>query len=817
MPGVTRRARIATEGVLVAVLLQLALWYGNFAADHAINPPDYHYLSPAIAVAAGKGFHGAVPVPGSPLDDFLSRRSMTLAWSEAERMTVGPPDRFHETTRYLINTVGYWWRIVGISWHSIGAVGAAFHGMTVAGTYALIRAFLPVPFAAIGALWMCTSTLQLALVPHVRDYSKGAFIIAVLPLLAVLALRPLSRRMLLLCAGGAGALIGFGQGFKMDVAIMLPLAIACIVLLRGQRPWTDLREKGLLLLALMAGWLLGAGPLLYRLSEGGSNSFHVVLLGFSGGFDANLGIDRSVYAYLPFYSDAYVANVIQGHSGAVQWLGFPSPEYDEAGRALFLDLVRSFPADMWARALAAANAVMNLCFLSRDPSFLTQRLPMQDALVWVYTALHRFNGWGGALALLFVAVAAWGHWRRGVFAALTLLVLAGYPALQFESRHYFHAQIVPVVAILTVAYGLARMLAGLVAARMTVGVADALPSLLVTALLLPMIGVPLAALRTLQSARVERAVAAYLDRRVPLQTNVVAEASGSALVSWRQPPGPPIAGGLQAAHYVVEFQDDGRGAPITMSARFDDTTPAADYSRVFTVRPAAGPNYIGFTAFAIDGQSAFAGIELGPSALARMTGVYRVDSGGPSGLPLDVRLPADWRQRPLYQRLHIEPANPRAMPDTPVICANNAGCKHSIAYVDRLPDARLAVSERSMGMIHSPIVTVGAGEVVVDGDAESESSYLFQMQERAVASPAAFVAAGELHEGGITIGLLKQGAWYRQAVVSKPGPFIVVVPVDDAGTYVPLFTNAMPPGQRRARFSVSAAGFMDAPARPVQP
>lgn len=810
-----RIARLAGEGLLVIVLAAAAFWYGNFAAGHAAIPPDYHYLSPAISVAAGKGFHGAVPVPGSALDDFLSRRSMTLDWDAAKSMAIGPPDRFHETTRYLINTVGYWWRIVGISWDSIGSVGTAFHAMTVLGTYALIRVFLPLPLALAGALWMCTSTIQLALVPHVRDYSKGAFIVAVLPLIAVLALRTLPTRAALACAAAAGALIGFGLGFKMDVVIMLPLALACIVLLRGRRPWTGLREKAAIMGMVVLAWALAAGPLLYRLSEGGSNSFHVVLLGFTDSFDANLGIERSVYAFLPFYSDGYVANVTQAYSGATQALEFPSPEYDRAGRALFVDLVRTFPADMFARGLAAANAVMNLCFLAPDPSFLTQPLPVQDALIRTYSALNRFNGWGALLALLFVVTAAWGNFRRGMFAAIVLLVLAGYPALQFESRHYFHAQIVPVVAILVVTRALVQLSLALLRRGSAEPRAPAVRQrplagvVVPIALVLLLTAVPLAILRAYQSSGIERAFETYLDTRVPLQTELVAEANGAWLVRWPQPPSSPVSG-LRAAHYVVEFEDDGSGVPIHVGVRYDSAPPAADFSRVLSLQPVRGANRIGFSVFALAGLPDFAGIEIGDAAKARLAAVYRVDSGGPRGLPLDVRLPSDWRDRPLYQRLRIEPADARALAGQPVICSTGSGCRGLLAYLDRVPQFARPISADAVGMIHSPIVHPGSAAVDVNGRVENESSYLFQLKEWTATGRSAFVAEGRLFEGGALIGLQKNRLWYGQAFVKNPGPFVVILPVNDPGEYMPMITNAMSPGQRVSRFSITRAGFIEA-------
>lgn len=802
MPRVAR-GRWVAEGLLVIALVILAFWYGRFASSHASNPPDYHYLSPAIAVAAGKGFQNVAAVPGSPAHDFLTRRAMTLDSVEAGRMTFGQPDRFHESARYLINLVGYWWRVSGISWESIGTVGAGFHAMAVAGSYVLIRLFLPLPLALLGALWMCTSTIQLALVPHVRDYSKGAFIICVLPLMVMLVLKPLSTRARLAAAAAAGALIGYGLGFKMDVAIMVPLALACIVLLRGRRPWTDLLDKAQVAGVFVAAFFIAAGPLLYRLSAGGSNSFHVILLGFTDGFDANLGIDRSVYAFLPFYNDGYVASAIQGHAGAV--LDLPSPEYDAAGRTLFLDIARNFPADLFVRGLGAANAVMNLLFLSRDPSFLTEPLPLQSLVVAMYSALHRLNGLGIVLAAAFVLVASWGNVRRGVFAALVLLVLAGYPSLQFESRHYFHAQIVPVVAFLSVGWAILRY--GLSTKFLQAAASHRLTIAAAVAVMLALTLLPLAVLRVYQSRQVRSVFTTYLDTRVPLQSEVIPEANGSVLVRWPQTS--ETIGALRDAHYVVEFTDDGKGEPIHVAIRYD-AIPALDYSRVLTLYPKAGPNRVGFSVFATAGQSDFAGIELGESAQRRLSGVFRVDAGGPAGLPLDVRLPADWSGRHLYQRLSMERRNQVEMPSQPVTCATGPGCRGLMGYLDRLPAAALTITPESIGMVHSDSVRPAPAAVEVDGPAENESSYLFQLKEHTTTGKALFVAEGYLTEGGIAVGLLRQGAWYKQAIVQNPGPFVIAVPVDDPGSYIPLVTNAMPPGRRVSRLTVTRAGFMSA-------
>lgn len=797
-----RPARIAFECLIVAVLLAAGFWYGRFSSIHALTQPDYHYLIPAASVAVGKGFNAPLQVDGTPMGEFITARAPAVAWSDAMAMQVGPPDQFHQSARYLIYLVGYWWRVVGISWAGIADVAGVLHAMAVLGSYALLRLLVPLPFAALGALWICTSTLQLALVPHVRDYSKGAFTYCVLPLIVLLALREMKRWQLLVTAAAAGAVIGLGLGFKMDIAIMTPVAIAGIILFRGARPWADVGLKVQAVSALVAGLLIAAGPVLYRLSSDGSNGFHVILLGFAGNFDASLGIEPSAYSFLPFYSDAYVVRMVQAHSGLDHWLPFPSAESDAAGRALWFDLIRHFPADIFARALAAANAVMNLCFTSRDPSFLTRPLPWQDGFVSIYAALNRLQGLGLLVAGLFVFVSAWSSVRRGALAVLLLLVLAGYPSLQFDSRHYFHAQIVPVVAILVLAWS---VIAAAFSRTSNLRASLARPLVATAVLLVSFTAVPLSALRWYQSAHLDEALSQYLDLRTQVPTEVSAEGAATSLVRWPQPPVTSEA--LRSSHYVVEFQDDGEGVPLNVGVRYDAASPGHDYSRVLSLLPARGTNRIGFSIFNVPGQSEFAGVELGAASLRRLTGVYRIPSGGPANLPIDVRLPGDWTDRTLYQRLLLEGPDAGAVPPRQVVCAAAPGCQRLLGYLDRLAEAP-PVTPDAVGMIHSPIATV-ASAITIDGRVDNESSYLLQLKDRALTGRGAFVAEGYLTRGGVAIGLLKERAWYRQAIISTPGAFVVIVPVDESGTYTPLITNAMSPGQRENHLVITRAGFLD--------
>jgi hypothetical protein len=110
---------------------------------------------------------------------------------------------------------------------------------------------------------------------------------------------------------------------------------------------------------------------------------------------------------------------------------------------------------------------------------------------------------------------------------------------------------------------------------------------------------------------------------------------------------------------------------------------------------------------------------------------------------------------------------------------------------------------------HAPSVLVTPEGIVMDGVAESESSYLLEWYPIDVERRGALVLNGRLDEGGFSVGLLEQGRWHSQVGIRTPGDFVAVLPVDTGGSYVPLLTNSMPPGRRRSRFTITSVHFVE--------
>lgn len=807
-------------------LVVVAIWYGRFAFLHQVTPPDYHYFGPAVMLATGQGFMAPFPEAGTPFGAFLSGEASALNASEAVAETVGAPDQFHHSIRYLLYVTAYWWRHTGISWAALADIAGALHALAALGVYFTARLFVPMPMALGAALWIAVSPWQLSMVAHVRDYSKGAFIVAALPLILLMALRVPARARFLVAAAAAGVVLGVGFGFRRDILVMIPITVACLVLCRGRWPWSDALSKLQGVATFLAAFLLVSAPVLVPLVQGGSHTMHVILLGHAPGFDRALGIDAPGYRALPFYDDGYAGMVVDAHNAAVGGapiLTNPSVEYDAAGQRLMLALLRHFPADIFVRALGAGNTILNMPFASPDPVFLTRPLPLADATARLHAGLYALNGLGGWLGAAFVVLATLAGLREGLLAGLLVLVLTGYSSLQFDLRHYFHLQVVPVIVLVVLAWAVMRGVVALVDRRGAVAptglrvvnrrrLAGHATAGVVVVLLLT--AVPLSALRLYQGRHVTGLVEAYLrGPRIPVVTEPVALGQGATLLEWRDAPPEMHAGsGQRSAHYLAEFR--GGQAPVTVAVRYRPNAAGVDFSRVIAVAPGEGTTRVGFQAFDLPGIAEFIGVEVGPEARDRLMGLYRVSDGGPAQLPLDISLPPDWTERRLYQRLRAEPADPRAFVPQQVVCAADHGCHGRLGAIEASTTLGRPPRQEDVRTIHAPSVQLTASGLAVDGRAESESAYLVEWHPVSFVQGGTLVWRGRLDEGGLLVGLLHDGRWHSQATVRTPGVFTIVVPVPAGGEYVPLMTNALPPGQRHIRFAITS--MVSLPQAPVE-
>jgi hypothetical protein len=804
---VSRRRLIADAlaGVLAASVA-FAAGRAAFSASPS-QPFSQAEFGPAVMIAIGQGFVSPEVTAGGALERFLLMQVDAIEADAVGTPRASQPDQFQNMHRYLLILIGNWWRFAGISWQRLAEIAGLMHALSAIATFMLLRLFVPTAAAVTGALWLAVSPLQLLYAPQLRDFVKGPFVIAAIPATVALVLRASSWRALAACAALTGVVIGVGIGFRMDVAIMAPIAVASVILFRGRRPWSGLGDKawatGILILALV----VSSWPVVSRLSSGGSNSFHVVLLGYSDGFDTRLGIAPAAYSYLPFYSDSYLNNVLRARAMAATGADAPMPSraYDAAGFALWRQWLRHFPADAYTRLLAAADGVLNLAFDNPLPE-VAGRWPLTMALGGVFEWLNSWRGWGWLLGAGLIGLAAYTGAGRALFAALMLLALAGYPSLQFDPRHYYHLQVIPIAIMVTTAVAAWRAAAAWRQPPAMTGapaVARARHPLVIAAVVMVAVTVvPVASLRAYQARHLTGVVSAFVAAaREPLDVEWVPLAENRWLAQW-----PGVHGadtgvtGLRAAYLVAEFRAEAGPAAMAIGLRYagaPDWAPCALTRQLVT---AGGVARFAFPAYSLDGDSVFEGLEMGPQMRARLIGLYRTGSG-PANLPIEVRLAGDWSRRRLFQRFTSEER--LSADDTGVgLFAAADHCGSQLPYVDATLDQAAAVGRSLTATLVSPNAAIGPAGLTFDGSASDAAPELARFAPIELAAGDAVIARIMVERGSATIGLSREGAPVQQVAVPRPGLSIVVLPVTEAGRFTPVVGSAAPGWRAGLRFTI---------------
>jgi hypothetical protein len=817
----TRRA-LVVEILIVAAFLVLGGSVGSFASRQ-FNGQRLFYpgeFGPAVMVAAGRGFVNPVVEPGSPLGDFLDLKRQQISTSELAGVKLKDRDQFQEATRYLLLAMGYTWRFAGISWGAASGLLAVLYALSVAACYGLCRVWLSRTLAALGALFFCFSPLQLQQLPQLRDYSKAPFILLAILLLVLVCTRPLSRRLVIALSAACGVVIGVGLGFKMDVVVMAPIFLASLVLFRDRRPWTGLADKAMAAGVFVLTLVLTAAPVLTRLSSGGTNGYHVILLGYADSFDDFLGVNRPVYSFLPFYSDVYLNAVLETYGEQVtgKYPSVPSPEYDAVSRAYWWKIIRHFPADVSTRALAAARVVLNLPVNEPALNFLAPPTSRGNPLWTVLTNLppHRarigaayewasaLNGWGLFLGIVLVAAASMHSTKTGVFAGSMLLILPAYASLQFAPRHFFHLEIIPVFALM-VAIGLVvdavfRRPGWPAVRRFAVsGV------VFVMAVVTLLIGV-----RGYQKIHLRRVFQQYVDSaRESVQPQLTDVGDGIWRASWTAPSHQPTLHGAPLSdYYVIEFD----GAPAhemsVLGIRYRSTTSGNDYSRVVALSESSGVNRVFVPAYGEPPEWTLDGFELPAGIRNRLRGIYRLSNPEQLPLLLELRLRGDWQNGDLHQTLRLETDG---VPDTVQLLSGATGTSISrLALIRRADSAAAKPAAAEVDMAYTKAVRVTDNGVEMDGRADTQSAYLLQFKPVQLKAPASLLVKGRVFTGGVMFGLLKDNQWYRQVGTNSPGEFIAVVEITDSGTYTPIVTNNTARDHDRNRFVLSRFGVVAA-------
>ncbi len=633
------------DALIVLVLLAASsIWaarFWNTWTARGGQPVFYQsYFEPAVMMACGRGFVVSMHQP-KPLEDFLSLRTDTFNCADLPAHLELDPDHVYQAAwLYLETAVGWTWKIVGISWSRMAPLFGLLFGIDIALTYAICRLAAGRLWSAVAASSLAMSSMQLLNLPHLRDYAKAPFTLALVLIVGLVVTRPVRAKTVLWLAAAYGAVLGIGYGFRTDFLADLPVLVIALFAFLDGGLLNHLTLKAAATAVLVVTFMAVSWPITSAVYTKGGCQWHVALLGLQPPFDHNLGVEPAPYDFGNLYADDYLDRVVNGyarrmHSNA-QPMVFCSHDYDVQSGRYLRDIAATFPADLIVRAYGSVLQIVQLPFKYWRPP------PIADWFPHLYGARVRLvqpaDGWGAVVTAAAVLIAGSISIRLGLFLIFFLAYFGGYPAIQFQERHYFHLEFMGWWAIAFVANGV--MVAALALRN---GVPDWRPlarragmACAVAAGVAIVCAGALQTMRWYQSRNARQLFDAYIAAPKVTLTDADRALSGIAPLDWPQ-----------FLEVDVNAAACAPGSSVTF--RYTPKPMIDDFTRTMVIP--AGTDATGVTRIFLPVFEHFDGLTFSDARPGCVAGVYRFADVTRFPLLLGATLPPDWRSLPLHQRL----------------------------------------------------------------------------------------------------------------------------------------------------------------------
>jgi hypothetical protein len=659
------------RGPVVDAALVLALFAASFAVSFAamrvfrangIRPWFYQgNFEPAVMMACGRGFVASTPqtVPRA-LVDFLQLRRNDFDCALLSASLPRTQVTWNGTWYYLYGTTAAVWRLVGITWTALDGLVALFGAVVTIALYGLFRLVAAWWLAAATALLLTISPANLVQMLSLRDYSKAPFVLTAILILAALVARPMGFWRVMLFAAAYGVLVGFGYGIRNDLAVMAPFGVLVVLLLLPGSLRTHVVRNVLAAALVIVLFVAVAWPALQGMKSGGGCQFHYALLGLTTPLTNEMGIIQPLYRFGDHFLDTFVDLKVGDYATRVSNLSLPNlcdPDYDIASGQLYMQMATTFPADFAAHAYGSVLSILRAGL--SIPAAMQAAAPFSSSsfVARLYGRLDHITGLVAPLGPLLTLAAVGVAWARSARLGLALTVfvlfLTGYPAIEFEQRHWFHLRFIPWWAALMVGSELLRRRGQRWSrpelVRAAVGIAG-----LVLAL-----AIALAALRLVQARTAGSLISRY-ESEPTVEIPIERQNGAFVRVDWRprdyaQPPG------HRGSDFLVVTLDSANCAgatPLTFNVKYDADVVSHDMStNVAVARPAGTaaatrlfvPVY--WQGFQDQTYLKFSGIEVIGAPATCVGHVGRVANRASLPLWVEMQLPADWSTERLYQSI----------------------------------------------------------------------------------------------------------------------------------------------------------------------
>ena len=453
------------DWILALALSGLGFAIGfRFLFDFGFTNVDLEWMAPAVMWACG---YGLVDPGLSPPTLIAFLKTETPDFNCRDLISVGQLGHTSAAIKshlYLGLAVAVSWRLLGVSYLSLGPLLGIFYGAYVAGCFLLLRLFIRGWLAAFAAAVLATSPIAVMMLRNLRDFSKAPFIIWAIILL-ILAIREERPRKLLIIAGVMGLVVGVGMGFRADLRLV---ALVAVIILAFGLNSAALPTRGrLAALCIFSGVaaLFGIAG-----STKGPDMGVYIFQGAAEPFRAFIGVTKPSYDVGYLYFDAYTISAIAAD------LRRPDPPAWDLHETTISDvhelytLTRAstyvgtwmpiFIGDLVTRGLKSAAwiagyyALFSPSHITADPhhnpisqaSTLVVRLA-EPYFRYLANPWLPFMGLLGCLALLFRTFDR--SPREAACLLLILVVLLMSPGIQFSVRHLFQYEIIFWLGILS--------------------------------------------------------------------------------------------------------------------------------------------------------------------------------------------------------------------------------------------------------------------------------------------------------------------------------------------------------------------------------
>src|SRR5262249_1338365 len=336
-------------------------------------------------------------------------------------------------------------------------------------------------------------------------------------------------------------------------------------------------------------------------------------------------------------------------------------EYDQAMIHYILQIARHWPADIITRAYGAVLQVVAFPFNTGayiDPvPYGIQSAPVLRMYGWQSSLLHLLEGTGILTVTLALSAISVSSVRRAVILLAGLLYFAGYTAIQFQPRHFFHLEFIAWWALGFLAQGAIALGGRLV--RSGGGGDLALPGIrrvaAFAAIALGILILPPAAARSYQQRPMRTFLGAYVDAErdrvavTPIETGDRTLLRAEDLWGGRN-----LQQRVRTEYIVAAFMPAACAAislPVTF--RYEAPDRWTDYS--FDVTLTLTSDYpsvqVFVPAYYTGGSSRFTGVEVPRGFEPCVQQVTRIRDLRPLPLLLNLTLASNLEPSVLYQTL----------------------------------------------------------------------------------------------------------------------------------------------------------------------